>query len=133
MRIRPVGHKPLQVADGHRLTLDGADALAFALDLLGADAAGDGGQRIVAEEAPGGVARLALAQKLEKTRDVDVDRATLDAPRVLAHQAALGLEHGDVFRQAEVHLAEIRAPRPGLLLRHALPPDLQALLGGDAV
>ena len=41
-RGRVVGHKPLQFADGHRLTLDTEDAAALALALLRADTSADG-------------------------------------------------------------------------------------------
>ena len=42
----PVGHKPLQAADGHGFALDAPNALALALALLGADPAGQGGQGV---------------------------------------------------------------------------------------
>ena len=44
----PVGHKPLNAADGDGLALDAPDALALALGLLGADPARDGGQGVEA-------------------------------------------------------------------------------------
>ena len=41
----PVGDKALETANADGLALDAADALAFALVLLRADTAADGGQR----------------------------------------------------------------------------------------
>ena len=49
----PVGHETLELADGHRLTLDSEDAGALALGLLGADTAADCGQGAVLRDDAG--------------------------------------------------------------------------------
>ena len=106
-----------------------ADALDFALRLLRADSAGNGRQRVVVQQRARGLPQLAFGQQLNEPGDVDHDRAAGDAFRVFALQAALRLEQSDLFRQAQVYLAEVGVPDERLLLHHFLPVDLQPLLG----
>ena len=94
---RPVGHEALQPADGHRLALLAAHADALALDLLRADAAGGGRQRVVHAQDLGRLGEVALGHGLEELGDAHAHRAALHAGLVLAGDAALGLFDGALF------------------------------------
>src|SRR3989304_4225188 len=86
----PVGHVTLEGADGDGLALDAAQALALALRLLGADTAGDAGQRVVVEQGFRGAAEIPFRDQVDERRGVHPHRAPVDAHRVLALQAAFG-------------------------------------------
>ena len=87
------------MATGVALLRPQADALA--LGLLGADPAGDAGQGVVVEERVGrSRAGRPRASRREEARDVDADRAAVDAVRLRALEAALGLEHRDLLGSA---------------------------------
>ena len=128
---RPVADVAFEVADGHRQAFVAADALDLALRLLRADAAGDGGQGVVVEQAVRGLRQVALGEQLDEARDVDAHRAAGDALGVLALEAALGFEQGHLLGQAEVDLVEVGVADQRVLLRHLLAVDLEALLGGE--
>ena len=83
-----------------------AQAHPLALALLRAHPTGDAGEGVVVEQRVGGAGHVALAQELDEPRDVDPDRAAIDALGVLALEAALGLEHGELLGKPEVDLVE---------------------------
>ncbi len=114
----PVGHEPLQTADGHGLALNAPDALTFALGLLGADPAGQGGQGVGGGDDLIGGLEVALAHLGDELGDADIDWAALHALGVLAVQAALGLFHGHLGGVAQGDLFEIPGTDLGVLLRH---------------
>ncbi len=125
---RPVGNVALQGADRDRRALLGPDADALALDLLRADPARDAGEGVVAEQRFRCAGHVADPQQLDETRDVDADGAARDAHRVLALQAALGLEDRELLRVAEVDLAEVGRALERVLLGHVGPLDGHPLL-----
>ena len=82
--IVPVGDKALEAADADRLALDAADALRFALRLLRADAAADGGQgRGLMNDLIGALVVL-FGDLLDEFGDLDLHRAAGNAGMVLA-------------------------------------------------
>ena len=90
----PVGHKALQTADGHRLTLDSTDAAGLALALLGAHAAADAGQGVgVGDDLIGGL-EVALGHLGDKLGDADIHRTAAHAGLMLTVEAAGSLLHG---------------------------------------
>ncbi len=129
--LGPVGDVALQVADGDRGALLGPDAQLLALGLLGADPAGDARQGVVAEERVGRAGHVALAEPLDEARDVDPDRAAVDALGVLALEAALGLQDGQLVSEAQVDLGEAVGALLGVLLGHADAIEEHPLLGAD--
>ena len=103
----PVGHKPLQPADGHGLALDAPHALGLALALLGADAAGDGGQAVGIGDDLVGALEVSLGHLGDEFRNAHIDRAALHAHGVGTVQAAGGLLLGLLFGKAQRDLVEI--------------------------
>ena len=114
----PVGHKALHAADGHGLALHAADALALALVLLGADAAGDGGQSVGVGKDLIGSSEVLLRHLSQEIRDGDAHGAAGDTGGVLAVDAPLGLVDGLLGGVALSHLQEVVVTYLGLLLRH---------------
>ena len=90
--MRPVGDETLQLADGHGLELDAEHAAAFALGLLRADAAAHGGQRTVAGDDFRRGGEFTFSHFRDEARDIDAYGAGAHAARVLAMQAAGGLQ-----------------------------------------
>jgi hypothetical protein len=127
----PVGHEPLEGADGHGLPFLAPDAEPLALRLLGADPPGDAGQGVVIEERLGSAREVALGQQLDEARDVDADRAAIDAAGVAAIEAALGLLHGQHLRVAEADLTEVHRPDDRRAGRHLVALDAHALLRAE--
>ena len=114
----PVGHEALHAADGHGLALHAADTLALTLVLLGADAAGDGGQSVgVGQDLIGG-GNVALGHLGQEVRDGDAHRAAGDAGGVLAVDAPLGLVHGLLQGVAGGYLQKVTAADGSVLLGH---------------
>lgn len=111
----PVRHKPLQAANGHGFALDAPNALAFALALLGADPAADGGQAVGGGDDAEGLIKLALRHLGNKIRDMYIHRAAGDTLRVLAVQAALCLIDGNLRSIAQGHLVKVLVPDVRLL------------------
>ena len=111
-----VADEALQLADGHGLGLLAADALALALVLLRADAAADGRQHGLLANDVQGAAKVLLADLLNELGDVDVDRAALDAERLLAVHAALGLGQRHLLGEALVDGTEVAGALGGRLL-----------------
>ena len=114
----PVGHKALHTADGHRLALDAADTLALALVLLRADAAGNGRQCVGVGEDLISAGKILLSYLTQELGDGNAHRATGDAQRILALQAALGLVHRLLGGVAQGHFLKVTVADIGLLLRH---------------
>ena len=114
----PVGHKALHPANGHGLALHAPDALALALVLLGAHAAGDGGQGVgVGQDLIGG-GDVALRHLGQEVRDGDAHGTAADTGRVLAVDAPLSLVHGLLQGIALSDLQEVGIADLGILLRH---------------
>ena len=103
----PVSHKALQAANADGFALDAAHALALALVLLRADAAADSGKHGVLADGIEGTAEVLRADLLDKAGDVDVDGAALNAERLLAVEAALGLGQRHLLGEALVDGAEV--------------------------
>ena len=95
----PVSDVAFKMADGHRLALPAAHALDLALRLLRAHAAGHAREGVVIEQTGGRARQVAPPQQIDEARDVHAHRAAGDATRILALDAALGLEDGDLFRR----------------------------------
>ena len=114
----PVGNKALQTANGHRLVLDAAGALALALALLRADTAADGRQGRGAVDHLIGGFKVALCNVSDKLRDVDTHGAAGLAGLVLAADAALGLVHSHLGGVAQSHFLEVLIADVGVLRGH---------------
>ena len=141
MGLRPVGDVSLERTDTDTRALLGPKAETLALGLLGADPSGHAGEGVVPEERIRGTGHIATAEQVDELRDVDPDRAAVDALGVLALEAALGLEDGEVLGEPEVDFLErVRAP-VRVLLRHRDAVDrhplarieLDVLAGQDAL
>ena len=128
---RPVGDKPFEVPDGHGRALHAADALDLALRLLRADAAGHRRERVVAEEAFRGGGKVAFRDEADEAGDVHHDRAAFHASGLLALDAALGLDHGDLLGESEIHLLEVAVAIGCILLGHRLAREGQAFFHGE--
>ena len=115
-----VGHKAFQPAYGHRFALDCQNAQFLALFFLRADPSADGRERVGFLQLLGGLVELAFLHQCQESGDVVVYRASLDAARLLALQAAAGLQHGHLSRIAEGDLVEIVGAVFRRLLRHRL-------------
>ena len=114
----PVGNKTLQAANRHWLALDTTDALALTLGLLGADTAGQSGQRVGGGDDFIGSLEIALLYLLDKFGDADVDRAALHTFGILAAQAALGFLHCHFGGVAQSDFFEVMGTNLRVLLRH---------------
>ena len=84
-------------------------AAAFALVLLRADAAGDGGQRVVFAHLRGGGQIIARVDEGHDFFDLDADRAIELAAGLGAGDAARGLGDGRGCGQALVHFFKVAA------------------------
>jgi len=129
----PVGHEPLQVADGHRFTLDAAHASGFALGLLGADPAADRRQGVVTLENAGRQRQVFRCQGVQHLGNRDPHRTAVHAGAVLALDAAFRLLHRFSEAQAGVDLLEIATAHGCIKFGHVYPGDCQALLHGQIV
>ena len=89
-----VGDEALQVADGDGLALLADDASALALVLLRADAAGDGGQRVVFAHFRRGGQKFARVDERDNLFDLDADGAIGLAAGFGAGDAARGFSDG---------------------------------------
>ena len=118
--VVPVGHKPLQAADAHRLVLDAADALGLALALLGADAAAHGGQGAVPGDDLVRPLEIPLRHLGDELGDMDFHRAPGHAGHVPAIEAPGGLVHGLLPGVAKGHFAEVARPHLGVLVGHGV-------------
>ena len=94
----PVGHIPLQAADSHRLVLDAPDAFGFALGFLRAYPSAYGGQRVLGLDDLVGLIHVSFHDLMNEILNRYVHRAALNAGRVLALQAALGLVDSHLIR-----------------------------------
>ena len=114
----PVGNKALETANADGLSLDAADALAFALVLLRADTAADGGQRAgLGNHVVGGL-KVALGDVLDEAGNINFNGAAAAAGVVLALQAALGLVHGHLLGVAKGDLFKVFVADVRLLAGH---------------
>ena len=118
--VVPVGHKPLQAADAHALGLDAAHALGFALRLLGADPAADGGQGAVLSNDLVGGLEIALRHLGDELGNMDLHRAAGHAGHVLAAEAPLGLVDGLLPGVAQGHLFKVAGPDHRVLVGHGV-------------
>ena len=114
----PVGDKALETADGDGLALHAADTLGFALLLLGADAAADGGQGVGGGDDLIGGLKLTLGDPGDELGDADGDGAAGAAGGILAVEAALGLVDGHLGSVAQGHFVEVAGADDGVLLGH---------------
>ncbi len=119
-----VGDPTLQPADldglVHRLQglADGAGSLA--LGLLRADAPADRGQEVGSLDYAGGALEIALPYLRDEAGDVDADGAALDAGRVLAVEAALGLDSRLGLAVALGYLEHVARALRAVLAGHVL-------------
>jgi hypothetical protein len=75
----PIGAKALQAANGHRFEASGQRAHTLALILLRTDTAANSRERIVFLDYGDGLSKLTILHVFDESRDVDADRASLDA------------------------------------------------------
>ena len=102
----PVGGKALEPPDGDRFDFLADDTGGFALVFLLADAPADRRHEVVLLDDLVGQLVVAVHDRLNESRDVDVDRAAVDALGFLALHAALGLGQGLLFGIAQRDLGE---------------------------
>ena len=114
----PVGDVPLEVPDRHRIESRPHAAPRFALRFLRTDTTTDGGQRIRRPQDPRGARHVAGRHRMNEVGNRNPDRATLHADRILAAQAALGLEGGVERRVARVDFLEVVRALAGVPDRH---------------
>ena len=128
-----VGDKALEIADGDGRAFFAEYASAFALVLLRADAAGDGGQRVVFAHLGRRGQIVAGIDEGYDFLDLDANRAIDDAAGLGAFDAARGLGEGVGGLQAEIHFSKVAAARLGVELRHGRAQNLHALFEGKNV
>ena len=102
-----VADETLEPADRHRLELAADDALRLALRFLRADAAADRREQVGLVDDRQRAVDVAHQQVADEARNVDRDRAALDAGRLRALDAALGLGQRIGHRVAEVDFLEV--------------------------
>ena len=118
----PVSHKALQLADGHSLALDAADADAFALGLLRADTAADCRKSGALRDHAGSGLEISVLHFLDKRGNIDGNRASLHAAGILAVQAALRFRDSLFLVVSETYFVKILCSYQRFLLtdRHFL-------------
>ena len=114
----PVGNEALQTANGHRLALDAAHALALALALLRADTAADSRQRGALGQNLKCTVQVFFCNLTDKGRNVDADRAAGLAGLFGALQAAAGLVNSHIIGIAQSYFLEVLVANLGRLARH---------------
>jgi hypothetical protein len=103
LRHGDVGGVALQLADLHRLALsDLAHADFFAELFGGADASAHTAQDVLLEDRLGGAERIASRDFADEQRNVDRGRTRVEARRVVAEVAAVGLDYGLVLIERRV-------------------------------
>ncbi len=124
-----VGRVALQQTDPHRLALGVLAHAGLLAELLGrADAGTHAAHDVGRQDRFGGPDIVALGDLPDEERDVDRGRAGLDAGRIVAEVAALGLDEGLVPRQRRRQVGEV----PEVILRRE-PPAHDALRSDDAI
>ena len=117
-RGRVVSHKPFQLSDGHRLTLDPEDAAALALALLRADTSADGRKGGVLGDDGGGSGDVTCGHLGDEFRNLHADRAGLHTAGILAMETACGLCRGFLKVVAVADLFEIMRAYLRILLAY---------------
>ena len=90
MLLLVVGDEALEIADAEGLAALAEQASAFAVILLRADAAGDGGEDVIFANFGGGGEEVAVDDELDEILDLDADGAILGAGGLGAFEAAQG-------------------------------------------
>lgn len=97
--VKEIHGVALQAADGDGLVFGAQDASAFAKFLNGADAGAGGAEEIGFEDGAGRAFEIVGGDFLDEFGDVDVSGAGVGAGRVVAHEAAGGLDEGFLGRE----------------------------------
>ena len=92
----PVGDEALEAADGHRIALLAEHALRSHCSSCGQTRPQTAGRALVSLTSLIAAREVALGDAADEARDVDADRAAVDAARLLAGQAARGLLDGQL-------------------------------------
>ena len=103
----PVGDEALQVADADGLALLAQHAAGFALIFLRADAAGDGGQRVVFAHLRAAAEIIAGEDEVDDRLDVHRHGTFLDAAGLGALDAAQRLLARLLGREAQIHFLKV--------------------------
>jgi hypothetical protein len=90
----------------------------FALGLLRADPAADGGQRVGRAQNGGRLLHVTGGNRMHELRNRDPHRATVDTDRILAAQASFGFEDGVRQAIAFVDFLEITGANFRLAMGH---------------
>ena len=104
---RVIRHEPLQFSDGDRLALDAPDAFALALGLLRTDTAADRRKRAGFSDHLIGLFNVSFFYFMDKCRDIDGYRTSLDAFCILAVEASFRLFHCLFFVVTEADFIKI--------------------------
>ena len=128
-----VAGEAFEIADSHRLMFHfEVNTLAFALFFLRANAAAHSRQSTCLLERGSGIFEVTAFDVLDKLRDVDSHRATGDALRVRAVEAALSLEQSHLGSDALIDLLVASDAIVGGEFRHLYALNGSALLGRHA-
>ena len=115
---RVVGNEALQTADGYRLALDAAHAVALALALLRADTTADSGQCGGLLDLGSRLEELALGNQSDELRNLNLYRTAGHAGLVFAVQAALCFLDRHFGGVAKRYLFKVLIADVRRLLRH---------------
>ena len=115
----PVSHKAFQLADGYRLAFDTADAFALTLALLRTHTAADCRQGAGLGDNLISPCKILLFHLMDKSRDIDGYRASLDAHCIFTIQASARLcyclffiiSQADFFKIGRPHLCVLLSDR----------------------
>ena len=114
----PVGRKPFQTTDGHRLALAPAHTMRFALGLLRTYTTANSGQRAGFRDGQIGTLGIARHQLLDEIRNLDIDRAAGHAGARLTIQAALRFLHRHIPCVTFGYFFKIGRTNSRFLFRH---------------
>jgi len=114
----PVGNESLKTSDGYRHTLFSAGTNAFALGLLRADTSADSRKSTGIRDDTIGFREIPLLHLSDEIRNPDIDRASADAQRLLAVQAACCVRNRFLFIVSETNLIKIMCTDLRVLLSY---------------
>jgi hypothetical protein len=110
-----IGREPFKVANGYLFIFFGKNSCCLTLIFLRADPAANRRQHIILLDLFCGAEKIAFSDKLDKLVNLDVDRAPLDACRILALKTAKRLLLCKFRCIAKIDLKEIVAPHLRIL------------------
>ncbi len=113
-----ISDEALQTADRNGLAFDGSDTLRLTLILLWANATANSGQTVCTEDYLIRRFEISINNFLNKFRNANIDRTSVDAWLVFAIQATLRFFLSHLGGVTQSHLCEIGISNIRILLRH---------------